>query len=140
MSEETLVQKQVRLVLEQQTHDVAEKLKAMVPAGVGFTLFLVDYGEKGNLAYVSSADREDMIKNIEEWLERQGRTRTPVTNRIQASTLRDVADALSKVVEAIANPKNDPGTTLRNIIAHLRRDADKLDGAKTLVVKGRGGS
>jgi len=70
-SAETLVDKQVRLVLEKQTRDIAEKLKAWCPAGVGFILFLADYGAKGNIAYVSSCDREDAIKMVMEWLGRQ---------------------------------------------------------------------
>jgi hypothetical protein len=68
---ETIVQKQVRLVLEQQCREIAEKLTAMVPAGVGFALFLMDYGVRGNLAYVSTVSREDMIKQVKEWLARQ---------------------------------------------------------------------
>jgi len=70
-SEESFVQKQVRLVLEQQTHDLAGKLTAWCPAGVGFMLFLADYGGKGNVAYVSSCNREDAIKLVENWLARQ---------------------------------------------------------------------
>jgi hypothetical protein len=71
LRQESLVEKQVRLVLEQQCRAIADKLKDMCPAGVGFALFLADYGEKGNTAYVSSVDREDMIRLVEEWLERQ---------------------------------------------------------------------
>jgi len=70
-SDESFVQKQVRLVLEQQTRDIADKLKTWCPAGVGFLLFLADYGAKGNLAYVSTCCREDAIKLVEEWLGRQ---------------------------------------------------------------------
>jgi hypothetical protein len=68
---ETIVQKQVRFVLEQQTREIAEKVKAWCPAGVGFLLFLADYGEKGNLAYVSTCDRVDAIKLVVDWLARQ---------------------------------------------------------------------
>ncbi len=38
---------------------------------VGFALFLFDFGEGGNLSYVSNAQRADMVKNVEEWLGRQ---------------------------------------------------------------------
>jgi hypothetical protein len=71
MSDETLVQKQVRLVLERQCRELADLLKTKVPAGVGFALFLFDFGEKGNTAYVSTAQRDDMIKLIWEWLDHQ---------------------------------------------------------------------
>jgi hypothetical protein len=68
---ETHVQTQVRLVLERQCREIADKLKAWTPAGVGFALFLADYGEKGNTAYVSTVGREGMIKLVREWLDRQ---------------------------------------------------------------------
>jgi hypothetical protein len=67
---EPVVEKQVRLVLEQQTHDIAEKIKAWCPAGVGFMLFLMDYGTKGNLAYVSTIDRDAAIGATTQWLVR----------------------------------------------------------------------
>ena len=68
---ETLVQKQVRLVLEMQCREIADLLKEKVPAGVGFTLFLFDFGQKGNTAYVSMGQRDDSVKLIREWLAKQ---------------------------------------------------------------------
>lgn len=124
---ETFVQKQVRLVLEQQCRDIAEKLKAMCPAGVGFTLFLTDFGEKGNTSYVSTCDREDMIRLLEEHLERQGRIRTPVTSRVRAETLRDVADGLAATVDSLSERGVNVRGSLKNVIARLRRDADALE-------------
>ncbi len=75
--EETFVEKQVRLVLEGQCREIADKLKAMCPAGTGFALFLMDYGSKGNLAYVATVDRADMIKTVQEWPARELRTGDP---------------------------------------------------------------
>jgi hypothetical protein len=66
---ETLTQKQVRLVLEKQCRQLAELLKSQVPAGVGFMLWLTDYGESGNMAYVSTCDRESAHKLAQEWLD-----------------------------------------------------------------------
>lgn len=68
---ETFVEKQVRLVLEKQTRELAELLKDKVPAGVGFALFLFDFGAAGNTAYVSTAKRDDMMNLLTEWMERQ---------------------------------------------------------------------
>ena len=68
---ETFVQKQVRLVIEKQCRELADDLKAKVPAGVGFALFLFDFGTKGNVAYVSTADRTDMMNLLTEWMERE---------------------------------------------------------------------
>lgn len=64
---ETVTETQVRLVLERQCREYANLLKAKVPAGVGFALFLFDFGADGNTAYVSTADRDDMLRLIDEW-------------------------------------------------------------------------
>jgi len=70
-AEETIVETQIRLVLEKQTREIADKIKVWCPAGVGFMLFLADYGAKGNLGYVSSCERESAIKLVTNWLARQ---------------------------------------------------------------------
>lgn len=71
MLNETTTQRQVRLVLETQCRKLADDLRAKVPAGVGFLLFLADYGDAGNLAYVSSCKRDDAIRLVQEWLDTQ---------------------------------------------------------------------
>jgi hypothetical protein len=38
----------------------------ILPEGAGFALLLFDLGEKGNMAYMSSARRDDMIEALEE--------------------------------------------------------------------------
>jgi hypothetical protein len=68
---ETRTQKQVRLVLEQQCVELAKLLKSKVPAGVGFILFLADIGEEGNIAYVSTVERQSAFKLLHEWLDHQ---------------------------------------------------------------------
>ena len=65
---ETTTEKQVRLVLERKCREIANGLAAQCPAGVGFALFLFDFGDGGNLAYVSNGSRETMIQAVEEWL------------------------------------------------------------------------
>lgn len=71
---ETPEQRDKRLATERQARKLAELLKGSMPPGIGFTLFLFTVGEKpgeGNhLAYISMADRADMIKTIKEWLAR----------------------------------------------------------------------
>lgn len=61
---------QVRLVLERQCRRLAELIADALPAGVGFTLLIYDFGVKGNVAYCSSAQRADAIKLMREWIER----------------------------------------------------------------------
>jgi len=75
---ETLVEKQVRMVLETQCRDLAKHLAPKVPAGCGFALFLFDFGADGNTAYVSTAQREDMVRLVAEWLEIQLKERSDV--------------------------------------------------------------
>ncbi len=65
---ETLAETQLRLALEKYCRELAKQLKGAVPEGMGFALFLFDEGADGNMAYVGSAKREDMIKVIREWL------------------------------------------------------------------------
>lgn len=35
---------------------------------VGFAVFVFDFGDTGDLAYISNSSRDDMIKAVEEWL------------------------------------------------------------------------
>lgn len=60
-----------RQQLEETCRGYADAFRDVVPDGVGFTIFLFDFGTGGNTAYVSSADRADMVRLIEEWLRRQ---------------------------------------------------------------------
>jgi len=57
-----------RKQLEENSRDLADLIKPHLPPGTGFTLFLFDYGADGNLAYISTAPREDSIPMIREWL------------------------------------------------------------------------
>ncbi len=43
-------------------------IKPQVPSGMGFTLLMFDYGEGGNMFYLSSADREGCIKAMREFI------------------------------------------------------------------------
>jgi hypothetical protein len=55
-------------LLEYDARNMADTLKQELPKGVGFALFLFDYGGKGRLTYLSTARREDMIRTIGAWL------------------------------------------------------------------------
>lgn len=59
-----------RLILESQARELGKVLAGECPAGVGFALLIFDFGETGNLAYVSNGERADVVKAIEELLER----------------------------------------------------------------------
>lgn len=91
---ESLIDRQVRLVLEQQCRDLASHLKPKVPAGVGFLLFLADHGAEGNMAYVSSVERQSAIKLVQEWLDHQDANHTAEGWETAAMFLMEVAAAI----------------------------------------------
>ena len=45
-------------------------LKVATPEGYGFMLMVMEYGEGKNCFYISSVQREDAIKMLEEMLEK----------------------------------------------------------------------
>lgn len=49
---------------------LGDRLKFSMPPGWGFNLMLFTYGEGGNLFYISSAEREDVIKVMKEFIAR----------------------------------------------------------------------
>lgn len=54
--------------LEHYCADLGRGLKKHVlPPGVGFALLLFNFGDGGNLAYVSNAVRADLVKTLEEF-------------------------------------------------------------------------
>lgn len=60
-----------RKKLEQVNRMIADHIVSLLPDGVGFALFLFHFGDdEGFLSYVSNAQREDMIRVLEEQLER----------------------------------------------------------------------
>lgn len=56
---------------EDSMRKIGEMLKPILPEGMGFTFLLFDYGKEGNMFYISSAQREDMIKAMQEFIEKQ---------------------------------------------------------------------
>lgn len=58
-------------LLEYDARNLADTLKSELPEGVGFTLFLFDYGGAKRLTYLSTARREDMLRTIGAWLVRE---------------------------------------------------------------------
>jgi hypothetical protein len=51
--------------LEAQCKEIGDVIREAAP-GLGFALVLFDFGEKGNMAYVSTAQRADTIKMLRE--------------------------------------------------------------------------
>lgn len=57
-----------RAELEQASRGIAERIKVGLPSGVGFTLIVFDFGVGGNLAYISTAQRADMVNTLKEMI------------------------------------------------------------------------
>lgn len=47
---------------------IAKKVDAELPEGFGFVVLAFKFNEKGQLMYVSNADRADVVKAMEEWI------------------------------------------------------------------------
>lgn len=56
---------------EKALRGIADYIKGMVPAGMGFTLLLFDFGPDGNMFYLSSAERETMVEAMKEFISKQ---------------------------------------------------------------------
>lgn len=50
---------------------IAEKLGVQMPQGWGFTLLLFEFTPGNSLFYISSAQRPDMVKTMQEFIRRQ---------------------------------------------------------------------
>jgi hypothetical protein len=62
--------RKARLALEAVCAKIGRKIGDALPPGVGFALILVNFGEQGNMAYVASVARPDMIKLFGETLDK----------------------------------------------------------------------
>lgn len=55
---------------EKMLRDIGEILKAACPPEYGFSLLVFSLGEGGNMFYTSNANREDMIRGMEEFIQK----------------------------------------------------------------------
>ena len=72
-----------RAVLDQLVRDLIGYAVHKLGKKVGVTLFVFEFGQRGNCEYISNADRADMIGVVEEWLDRMkaGLTTDPLGPR-----------------------------------------------------------
>ncbi len=52
--------------------ELAQGLGERLPEGWGFNLLIFSYGERGSMFYISSAQREDMINAMREFIAKFG--------------------------------------------------------------------
>ncbi len=73
---ETLLNRQLRLLLEQQTADAFLGLVHGPLAVVQFTLICCDYGPEGNVAYKTTVERSELVSVTRQLLDRWARGET----------------------------------------------------------------
>lgn len=125
--------------LEKLSGQIGGMLAAFMPDGVGFGFLVFDLGPKGNLAWMSSGRRSDMIVALQEFIEHEGacestdpaehalrRTLEFVKedgNELEASM--EDADAFATAISAMIFANNySPQTIGRalSIVAQLTKD------------------
>jgi hypothetical protein len=55
---------------ERALNEIGKLLRKMCPKGYGFSLLLFTFGEGGNLFYTSNSRREDMIRTMQEFIQK----------------------------------------------------------------------
>lgn len=58
--------------IEKLLRDIAQNIGAQIPEGFGFTLLIFGYGDDESMFYISSAQRNDMVKAMREFIQKQG--------------------------------------------------------------------
>ena len=53
---------------EKMLNEIGALLRSACPPGYGFSLLIFSFGEGGNLFYTSNAQREDMIRAMQEFI------------------------------------------------------------------------
>lgn len=54
---------------ESALRNIGQIIKRKTPDGMGFALLLFDYGNGGNMFYISSAQRQDMLNAMREFIQ-----------------------------------------------------------------------
>jgi hypothetical protein len=49
-------------------NEIGQLLRGGMPKGYGFSLLIFNFGPDGNLFYTSNANREDMIRTMQEFI------------------------------------------------------------------------
>ena len=60
-----------RLALEQLSRDLIGYSMHKLGRRIGLALFVFEFGDRGTLAYISNAQRADMVAVVKEWLARE---------------------------------------------------------------------
>jgi hypothetical protein len=66
MEAETPERDEQRMALEKTCANIGHMLADIMPPGTGFVFAMFDFGDDGNMAYLSNAEREGMMKMLTE--------------------------------------------------------------------------
>lgn len=70
MSNKLKTLEEKELYVKQQLQGIANALEEILPKGFGFTLLTYAHNESGEMMYVSNSKREDVVKAMEEFIEK----------------------------------------------------------------------
>lgn len=59
--------------LEESARKLGRVIGSGMPEGVGFALIMFDFGKDGHLTWISNADRDDMLRALQEFMQKVGR-------------------------------------------------------------------
>lgn len=57
--------------MKRQLRSIAGAIDAGLPEGMGFGLFLFEFGPGGAMFWLSNADRADIVASLKEWITKQ---------------------------------------------------------------------
>lgn len=57
--------------VEAMLKDIGKTIHGVMPEGFGFTLLMFSFGEGGSTFYISDAQRDDMLKAMQEFIDKQ---------------------------------------------------------------------
>ncbi len=55
---------------EKMLNEIGKLLRSACPQGYGFSLLIFTFGEGGNMFYTSNAERESMIRAMQEFIQK----------------------------------------------------------------------
>lgn len=58
--------------VKEQMRRFAQDIAAQLPQGWGFTLLVFQFGPSGAMAYISNAERQDVLQSMSEFIKTQG--------------------------------------------------------------------
>jgi hypothetical protein len=59
-------------VMKAKLQEIGGQIGDQLGPGKGFALFLFDFGEGGNLFYISNGTRDDVLTTLSEWIQIEG--------------------------------------------------------------------